>query len=99
MNLEQMQKKLLAAARANPPSDAVPYAFEKRVMARLQTPPAEDAFLQWGRALWRGAIACVAVALLSSAWALLPIKNSNDLSQDLEHTVLASLEEADNSAW
>ncbi len=99
MNLEQMQNKLLAAARANPPSDAVPYAFEKSVMARLQTLAPEDAFLQWGRALWRGAIACIAVALLSSAWAFLPLNNSNDLSQDLEHTVLASLEEVDNPSW
>ncbi len=94
-----MQNKLLAAARANPPSDAVPYAFEKRVMARLQTLPAQDTLLQYGQALWRGAMACVAVALLSSAWALLPLKNSTDLAQDLEHTVLASVADSENSSW
>ena len=35
MNLAELQKKLIAAARANPPGDGVPYAFEKRVMALL----------------------------------------------------------------
>ena len=35
MNIAELQKKLLAAARANPPGDRVPYAFEKRVMALL----------------------------------------------------------------
>ena len=35
MNLAELERKLIAAARANPPSDRVPYAFEKRIMARL----------------------------------------------------------------
>ena len=29
MNLAELERKLIAAARANPPSDRVPYAFEK----------------------------------------------------------------------
>lgn len=99
MDLEQLRKKLLAAARANPPSDAVPCAFEQRVMARLGSIPQQDASFFWGQTLWRGAIACVAIALLSSAWAFLPLNNTNDLSQDLEHTVLASLDDVDNSSW
>ena len=35
MNLAELQRKLIAAARANAPGDGVPYAFEKRVMALL----------------------------------------------------------------
>ena len=68
MNLDALHKKLIAAARANPPSDAVPYAFEKRVLARLASQPAADAWLFWGRALWRAAAACVVVAAVVSAY-------------------------------
>ncbi len=31
MNVDELRRKLIAAARANPPSDHVPYAFEKRI--------------------------------------------------------------------
>jgi hypothetical protein len=64
MNLEQLQKKLLAAARADAPGDGVPYAFEKRIMARLAALPPHDNWAQWSRALWRAATPCVALALL-----------------------------------
>src|SRR2546429_320289 len=40
MNLAELHKKLLAAARAHQPRADVPYAFEKRVMARLAGKPA-----------------------------------------------------------
>jgi len=36
MNLAGLQRKLIAAARANPPSDRVPFAFEKRILAQLR---------------------------------------------------------------
>ena len=42
MNLAELQKKLIAAARANAPGDHVPYAFEKRVMALLASRVAPD---------------------------------------------------------
>ena len=35
MNLDNLHNKLITAARATPADDRVPYAFEKRVMARL----------------------------------------------------------------
>jgi hypothetical protein len=35
MNIAELKKKLIAAARANVPGDQVPYAFEKRVSALL----------------------------------------------------------------
>ena len=35
MNLVELQKKLLAAARTDVPGDQVPYAFEKRIMALI----------------------------------------------------------------
>ena len=53
MNLAELERKLIAAARANPPSDRVPYAFEKRIMARLAAWPVADSWALWARALWR----------------------------------------------
>ena len=100
MNLAELQKKLVAAARANPPSDRVPYAFEKRIMARLASLPRPDAWVLWSRALWRAAFGCVAIMLLLGACLLLgtPNKPANDLSQDFEKTMLAAVNvDADSS--
>ena len=58
MNIVELQRKLIAVARANPPGDRVPYAFEKRVMACLAARRALDRGAFWVRALWRGAAAC-----------------------------------------
>jgi len=67
MKLSELQKKLIAAARANPPSDRVPYAFEKRITALLAARPVLDRWALWSRALWRGAVGCLAVMALLSA--------------------------------
>jgi len=67
MNLEDLQKKLLAAARTNPPADQVPYAFEKRISALLKSRP-EDPLSLWARALWRAAAPCAAVMLVLGIW-------------------------------
>jgi hypothetical protein len=100
MNLAELQRKLLAAARANPPSDAVPYAFSKRIMARLKTAPVLDGWALWARALWRAAAPCVAIMLLLSAWAFFkPRDNSTDLSQQFDKTMLAALDQDSDSVW
>ena len=93
MNLDQLQHKLIAAARAHPPADAVPYAFEQRILARLRELPAVDARTLWARSLWRAATPCLAVMMLLLAWFLLtPAIHSSttDMSQELENTVLAA---------
>jgi hypothetical protein len=97
MDLNKLQSKLLAAARATPPGEGVPYAFEKRVMAGLAAVPGVDEWLWWTRALWRGAATCAAVTLLVSAWSLLPLSNHGTLKggADLEETVLASVDDAE----
>jgi len=91
MNLVELQKKLVAAARFHFPSDAVPYAFEKRVMARLSARPGQDNWSLWGVALWRCAAACVAISILLTAWFVLAIHDNN--SATLESTVLEAVEE------
>jgi hypothetical protein len=104
MNLAQLEQKLIAAARANPPSDRVPYAFEKRVMAGLAARPVVDDWALWARALWRAAAPCVAIMLLLGAWSLFLSHRSasaNDLSQELEKTLLAAVDQdqPSDSAW
>ena len=68
MNVTELQKKLLASARANSPSDDVPYAFEQRIMAQLPPKPAFDILASWNRTVWQAAAPCVAVMLLLGAW-------------------------------
>jgi len=104
MKLDKLQQKLLAAARSNPPSERVPLAFEKRIMARLAALPVLDGWALWGRALWRAAAPCVAVMLLLGAWSLFApttTPSSNDLSQDLENTLLAAVDQdqSADSTW
>ena len=100
MNIAELQKKLLAAARANPPGDRVPYAFEKRVVALLAARTAADPLALWVRGLWRAAVSCVAIALLLGAWAFFnPAASSktDDLSQNFENTLLASVNQSDQA--
>ncbi len=98
MNISELQKKLLAAARANPPGDHVPYAFEKRVMALLAARAAAEPLALWVRGLWRAAVSCVIIALLFGAWAFFNPRastNAGDLSQNFENTLLASVDQSD----
>ena len=104
MNLAELQRKLIAAARANPPSDRVPYAFEKRIMALLAARPVADGWALWARALWRAAAPCAAIMLALGAWSwLAPLDgpSANDLSQELEQTLLAAVEQDQpaDSTW
>jgi hypothetical protein len=104
MNLTQLERKLIAAARANSPSERVPYAFEKRILARLTARPIVDNWALWARALWRAAAACVAIMLLLGAWALFAPHTSTpatDLSQQLEKTLLAAVDQDQtiDSTW
>ena len=61
MNVTELHRKLIAAARSNPPSDKVPFAFEKRVIAHLTSAHVTDLWAAWAAALWRAAVPCVAI--------------------------------------
>jgi hypothetical protein len=96
MNLTELQNKLIAAARASAPDDRVPYAFEKRVSALLASRVAPQNLDLWVAGLWRAAVSCVAVALLCGTWAIFSPaapKTSEDLSQNFENTLLASVDQ------
>jgi hypothetical protein len=102
MNLNELQRKLLAAGRSNPPGDTVPYGFQTRVMARLRSRALPDGWTGWGRGLWQAAVPCLGIMLLIGAWSYLatPTPTSVDLSQDFENTVLAAAnQQASDSIW
>ena len=96
MNLDNLEKKLLGAARAAKPSDRVPYAFEKRIMARLPELRKVDPGALWARALWRAAAPCLGVMLALAAWTSLepePQAQAGDFSEDFDNTVLAVVDQ------
>jgi hypothetical protein len=101
MDLAELQKKLVAAARLKQPDEHVPYAFERRIMAQLAARGGADRRVFWVQGLWRAAALCVAVAVLFGVVSLfLPATpdKGNDLSQDFENTLLASADQPDNPA-
>src|SRR5712672_2316402 len=102
MNPTELERKLLTAARANPPSDTVPFAFQTRVMARLRSVAVPDGWALWAGSLWRATVPCVAIVLLLGAWTFFasPTPAQGDLSQDFENTVLAAAnQQASDSIW
>jgi len=70
MKPSDLQTKLIEAARKEPLQDHVPYAFEKRIMARLAGLVPLNPWALWGRTLWRAAISCVAITLLCGLWSV-----------------------------
>ena len=105
MNLNELQRKLTAAARAQAPGDRVPYAFEKRIMARLTACPVPDTLSLWAQSLWRAAVPCVAVVMLLGVTSFFVpsgttttasetvLSSSADNSLDLETTLLAAVDQ------
>ncbi|MBI3853424.1 MAG: hypothetical protein HY298_24520 [Verrucomicrobia bacterium] len=100
MNVVELERKLIAAARATPPNDRVPYAFEKRIMAHLDARPVLDGWTLWGKALWRATAPCVAIMLALGVWTIFSTKTtaSTDLTQDFENTMLAAVDQ-NGESW
>ena len=92
MKLDNLHNHLIAAARTIAPNERVPYAFEKRIMARLIPGVRVDVWATWSHALWRAAVSCVAVVMLCGAWtAWSHYQRVNpDFSQEFESAVFAS---------
>jgi hypothetical protein len=99
MNVTELQKKLIAAARATAPDDRVPYAFEKRIMALIPSKTHAESAVLWVRGLWQAAASCAVIALLCGVWSFLsPAGNTgDDLSQNFETTLLASVDQGDQA--
>ena len=102
MNLDVLHRKLITAARANPPSEEVPYGFEKRILARVADQPVIDRVGLWAHALWRAVAPCTAVMVALCAWALLAPSSDSpsvDLQLEFESTLLASVPMEAESPW
>jgi hypothetical protein len=101
VNGSNLQRKLMAAARAQPPGDAVPLAFEKRILAHLndlRAPLSPWGF--WERGLGRAAALCVGlVLLLSAGLSFLPANDPDNLSQDVEKTLFAAVDNTSGESW
>lgn len=98
MKLVELEKKLIAVARANPPGDRVPPHFEKRIMALISARPVCDLWAVWAKGLWYAAAPCVAIMLFFSAWAFFRASDQNqtpsiDLAQQLNSTLLAAVDQ------
>jgi hypothetical protein len=100
MDIVELQRTLLAAARAELPDDRVPYAFEKRVVASLASRAGADRWVIWVRGLWQAAASCAAIALALGmlVW-FSPAASSNapDFAQNFENTLLASVDQSDQA--
>ncbi len=104
MDLAKLHWKLIRAARTNPPSDRVPYAFEQRILSLLEAHPVADGWALWARALWFAVAPCVAIMLLFAAWSLFAPETkapAGDLSQQFESTLLAAVDQDQtaDSTW
>ena len=84
MDIDRLQTELLRAARADRPSDRVPLAFERRVMARLADRIRRDPWSEWTAACWRAAMSGGAIALLAVAVNWATPGSVNDLTEDPE---------------
>ncbi len=101
MDLVHLQAKLMAVARSASPDDRVPYAFEKRIMARLGGTVPLDALGLWARALWRAAVPCLTVAMLLCLWNLWHDTGSSlngDFPKEFETAVLTAADQS-SDAW
>jgi hypothetical protein len=94
----QPNQPFVRFARALPDDDRVPYAFEKRVMARVRNLNAADLWSFWAPTMWRAAFGCLAVTIITSA--VIRYANFSRAGElfagDLERTVLAPVDVDDS---
>jgi hypothetical protein len=102
MNLDQLERALFSAARRSQPDEHVPYAFERRIMARLRERGTNDSWAEWAAALWRAAVPCLAVAAVLGIWVLGPggISSAEQISPDADlETALYSVVDTSTDSW
>lgn len=92
MKAESLRQKLLAAARADRPSDRVPYAFEKRIMARLRNRELPDAWATWSAILWRAVGPCFALMLVAGIGSYVVNPSTEDIGSQLDAVLIADLD-------
>lgn len=89
--------KFSSLARSLPTDDRVPYAFEKRIMARLRNSKAADLWTAWSGTMWRAAFSCLLIfALTGVAVTFSDTSHAELFASDLERTVLAPVDVDDS---
>ncbi|HEV7926586.1 MAG TPA: hypothetical protein VGR14_14600 [Verrucomicrobiae bacterium] len=102
MNVNELQAKLIAAARKHPPGEQVPYAFEKRILSHLVRRPAVDIWDLWCRPLWQAALSCIAITVVCGFWAYSSRPNpdnADNFSQEFEAAVFAPMSDHIEDSW
>ncbi len=102
--MEELRQRLIRAARASPPSEAVPHGFEARVLASLRRGAASfDPTRLWLQGLMRAAWGFTGLSLVVTGWMWLapgPSENGAKSEVDLEWALMAALDEgAEDQAW
>jgi hypothetical protein len=84
-------EEFLSLARSLPVDERTPYAFERRIMARLRDLPGADALSDWTHALWRAMAPCLGIMLLAAvvSFAVMGSDPGSESDGDLEATVFA----------
>ena len=65
-NRNDMFERLIRAARRIPEDPSSPYAFEKRIMAQIQSIRPVDAGTFWALGLWKATVPCLALMLCTT---------------------------------
>lgn len=101
MNSDLLLNKLIKAAKSSPPSDSVPYAFEKRIMAKIMSSPVYETTLLWSQILWKAAKPCIVIMIIVCLWAFLADSQLgliDNPEEAFETAVLAGLNQI-GSGW
>ncbi len=91
MKQKNLHSNIIKAAQKLSEDDRVPYAFEKRIMAQLETAPQPDALALWAKGLWQASVPCLALMIAISTWSVIgqPTEPTVDpLAADLELAML-----------
>ena len=96
MNNQDLHSNLINAAKKLPEDDRVPYSFEKRIMAHLQSAPQPDSMALWARGLWQASVPCLALMVAIGTWSVIDsnqVPTIDPLAADLELTMLQPFDE------
>ena len=84
------------AARTIASDERVPFAFEKRILSRLKSLHPQDLSAMLNSLMWRAALSCLAISLITGAAISFGGSSSGELfAGDLERTVLAPVDVED----
>ena len=95
MNPEFFRRRLLKAAQAQEPSEAVPYGFEQRIMRRIRNRHrrrSADGWNFWQRNLWRAFAPCFGMMLAAAVGYWQSPAASEPWLHDMQSVLLVELD-------